>query len=315
MKNGIINPDECFFVLITTAELSVSSILNDFSKEERNFNVDKKLKYIIDIANEVLNRNGKKRGEDFLLLSKAEQLSIIKNLYIYGSSDNIEVVSRRIKNKLKHTVDDKYIDDVYHQLYGWWEERVEKHLLDKTKKNVITTKEVRVKKLEISEGYWRNNLSICLNELNPTQIEDTVNSKSTLKFIEQLKLIGFVEDSEDTLQAKKDYCRVFLQITKWIKNQEIFDDELSKYNRRLIEEWNENFRHMCSDLDSSCDIEYIKKKGRDLYWDTRKIRPHLKIRERCDEPFIQRGGYEILSDKLDVGWHKNYGMILGRCSK
>ena len=137
VKNRIIDPNECFFVLITTAELAVSSILKDFSKQERNFDVCQKLKCITTIANEIPGRTGKKRCEDFLLLNEAEQISIIKNLHIYCNSDDIVIVSNRIKNKLKHSVDDKYIDNVYHRLYGWWEERIEKHLLDDTKQDVV----------------------------------------------------------------------------------------------------------------------------------------------------------------------------------
>ena len=177
----------------------------------------------------------------------------------------------------------------------------------------ITTREVRIKKQEISEEYQCNNLSIYLKELHPKQIEDTVNSESKLRFIKQLELVSFNEDV--ILQAKKDYCKAFLQRRHWIMNQEIFDDELSDYNIRLKEEWNENFIFMCNELESSCNSEDIKRMGRALYKETKKILPHLNIRERCNEPFIQRGSYEILSEKLEVGWHKDYEPILRGLSR
>ncbi len=308
VKNGVIKSDECFFVLITTADLGLGSPLCDFCKENRNFDLNEKLDYIKKLANETPGKSKEKRCEDFLTLSEIDQYSIIKNLYIFWSSDDIETVSQKIKSKLKHSVDDQYVENVYHQLCGWWKERTEVHLLDETKKDIITTREVRTKKREISEEYWCDNLPIDYSNLTEEQIENTLELESEMVFIKQLELVGFKEAVKS--RAKRDYCRAHLQRRKWLIDQEIFDDELNRYDEKLKDAWEENFTFMCDKLDSSCNIVDISNEGQELYQMTRQFRPELKIRERCNESYIQRGSYEKLSDLLKVGWHKDYDKIL-----
>jgi len=54
----------------------------------------------------------------------------------------------------------------------------------------------------------------------------------------------------------------------------------------------------------SIDESLKQRHGRALY---NKIQDKdIRIRERCSEPFVMRGSYHSLANKLLVGWHIDF---------
>ena len=89
--------------------------------------------------------------------------------------------------------------------------------------------------------------------------------------------------------------------------QEKEKNELEKYEKRLIDEWEHCFANMEDDLESYGDLADDKlkiEKGKLLY--TEIGRKDIRIRPRCQEPFVMRGSYHILANKLKVGWHVDF---------
>lgn len=123
-------------------------------------------------------------------------------------------------------------------------------------------------------------------------------------FYAQLKLICLGDRSMKL--ALRDYYYAFKQRASWVRNDLLYVNELEKYEECLIDEWEHSFAEMEDNLN---DIKLITEKdkikaGRNLLSNIR--RKDIRIRPKCQDPFIMRGSYHLLSNKLKVGWHINF---------
>nr|WP_270780800.1 ABC-three component system protein [Holdemanella biformis] len=110
--------------------------------------------------------------------------------------------------------------------------------------------------------------------------------------------------------ASNDYYRACKQRTRWVRDELIYLDELAKYDIKLISEWEIAFAWMEDFLGNEVNIndEEKIKAGKKLYKEM--MDKNIYIREHCQKPFIMRGSYHILANKLKVGWHIDYKEIL-----
>ena len=123
-------------------------------------------------------------------------------------------------------------------------------------------------------------------------------------FYEQLKLICL--GNHRMQLALRDYYRAFRQRASWIRNDLLYVNELGQYEQRLIDEWEHAFAAMeetLSGIGSNTEDEKAKE-GRQLFSDMEKR--DIRIRPKCQEAFIMRGSYHILSNQLKVGWHIDF---------
>lgn len=87
---------------------------------------------------------------------------------------------------------------------------------------------------------------------------------------------------------------------------------MSRYDRRLFEEWEEHQ----SFLELSYDIECAQNKLRysaELYKNCLQSGA-IPIRVNFLETYVTKGSYHILSDQLKIGWHPDYIEMLSDSS-
>ncbi len=74
--------------------------------------------------------------------------------------------------------------------------------------------------------------------------------------------------------ALRDYYRAFKQRAAWVRNDLLYVNELEKYEKRLIDEWDHAFGEMQDDLAEikSLTEEEKAKAGRKLLSDIEKKR-------------------------------------------
>ena len=124
-------------------------------------------------------------------------------------------------------------------------------------------------------------------------------------FIEQLKLISL---SSGRLQrCIRDYYNAFRQRSLWVREQLLLANELQDYEALLIDEWNRHFTIMKEDLiDYGEELSEPQKAkiGRELFNNIENL--NLPIRERVTKPFIMRGSYHDLANRMMVGWHIDF---------
>jgi hypothetical protein len=121
-------------------------------------------------------------------------------------------------------------------------------------------------------------------------------------FCEQLKLIAVKENRLRI--AIRNYYRAFSHRNKWIKDELLYIDELENYERKLAEEWEHLFARMQDEIDENADDVAKQKAGLALFGSIEE--KDIRIRPQCSEPFVMRGSYHMLANRLKVGWHIDF---------
>ena len=107
--------------------------------------------------------------------------------------------------------------------------------------------------------------------------------------------------------AIRDYYRAFQQRANWVREELLYTNELDKYEKRLIDEWEHSFYAMQDDLlDYGNQVtEDIKvSNAKKLYREIEE--KDIRVRDRCSDAFVMRGSYHILANQLRVGWHIDF---------
>ena len=109
------------------------------------------------------------------------------------------------------------------------------------------------------------------------------------------------------LAAVRDYYRAFAQRSRWIREDLVLVGEFSKFEQKLVEEWELAFAAMEDKCGKDAAEETKERLARDLLeWAEQTAPVKLPIRPRVTEPFVTRGSLHMLADKLRVGWHPDF---------
>ena len=113
-------------------------------------------------------------------------------------------------------------------------------------------------------------------------------------------------------QAIMNYFRAFEQRNKWAIDGLLEPGELSRYDRRLQEQWVENKSFI--ELDSEMKSEQDKRRYSAVLYQNCLQKGVLPIRKDFLEYYVAKGSYHILAEQLKIGWHPEYLRMLGDCS-
>lgn len=86
---------------------------------------------------------------------------------------------------------------------------------------------------DIRDSLKRDALPFDMEHVDPPQEElDTLDE---MRFVRQLRVIGI---GANRLQyAKRDFYRASAQPSQWARQNLLFDGEVSRFEKRLVEEW------------------------------------------------------------------------------
>ena len=190
------------------------------------------------------------------------------------------------------------------QLEGWWWPRICATLQAKTP-DTISVIEVEQKLDDIRDSLKRDALPFDMADVDPPQEE--LDSLDEMRFVRQLRSIGI---GANRLQfAKRDFYRASTQRSRWARQNLLFDDEVGRFDRTLIEEWQPRFAQMCDDLPEVSNDTTLREAGHKLYgWVETDARFPLRT---TTSRFLNVGSYHILADDLRVGWHRDYETLCG----
>ncbi len=123
-----------------------------------------------------------------------------------------------------------------------------------------------------------------------------------MRFVRQLQTVGV--GSLRLQFAKRDFYRASAQRSRWVRQSLLFDGEVGRFERRLIEEWQPRFAQMCDGLTADCKEAALRAAGQQLYgWVENDAR--FPIRTQTVR-FLTVGSYHILAEDLRVGWHRDF---------
>ena len=299
IAKGTIDPTQTLFTLVTTAvagEGSAASKLRPANRDEISA-----LEALLDAVRSSSNKSSKNAHEAFLSLDELKRRQLIENLQVLDNSGTIRDVKDLIERELWLVTNPDHIDYFRESLEGWWNERVIKHLFHDVHGS-ISVAELRGKIDDLRQQFdLEHNLPN--NFPDPLNIDESELSQDLQVFVEQLRLL-FDRDVR-IRKAISDYFRAFQQRTLWVSKGVLFHDDLDLYERRLKDEWEREFEHMHENLEDAEGEEEKRRAGRELYyWMDGKA--DIRIKPKFDDPFLMRGSYHMLANRLEVGWHTEF---------
>ena len=122
-------------------------------------------------------------------------------------------------------------------------------------------------------------------------------------FVHQLKLIATTD--EQLALAIRDCYRAFTQRSRWLRRELIGVNEIDRFEKRLVEDWEFVFTNLTAELDGGAEEGGRQKCGREILAKAAET-AKARIRDRYEESFLTRGSLHLLADHRRVGWHPDF---------
>lgn len=299
--------DNVKFIIITTASAPENSAASLLRSENRD--TARAFELLKQACEHSDNKSNASFYNAFNELSSETMLKILDDAIIVDNSANIIDVVEKIKHCIRYSTRPEFNDKVFERIEGWWFGKVIEALSSVTP-IFVSQGEVRSKICDIAAEYLPDNLPIDAYFSESVDIGSFPRNERV--FCEQLRLIA-VKEKRITM-AIRDYYRAFTQRSKWIQDDLLYIDELDKYERRLIDEWEHLFAQMDDELDTYSDEIKKQEAGRNLYNQIEQ-NTDIRIRRLCSDSFVMRGSYHILANLFRVGWHMEFEQKLLEMSK
>lgn len=298
-------PGRTRFALITTAQapaISAASYLRPADTGERD--PTKAEAMLMEAAGASKNASLTKAFAAFTALTPEMRKALVTAIEIVDGAPLIADIEALIEERLRMIAPRGKAALAREQLEGWWWPRICAALQAETP-DTIPVLEVEQKLDDIRDTLKRDALPFDMEHVDPPQEElDTLDE---MRFVRQLQSIGI---GATRLQyAKRDFYRASVQRSQWARQNLLFDGEVGRFEKTLIEEWQPRFAQMCDGLTTGCQDAALRDAGQKLYgWVETEAR--FPIRTAVSR-FLNVGSYHILADDLRVGWHRDYLNLCG----
>jgi hypothetical protein len=237
--------------------------------------------------------------EQFLHLTTAERAAFVGRIYIADQSADIDGVNQEVAERLRPGAPTEQFDTYLDQVWAWWG-RTSIALL-KGERVPVPVDEMLTALERIRDQFTLDNLPL-LVDIDEVDVNTVLLQHEGRPYVHQLKVLGVLP--RQLQKAILDYQRAYLQDTRWLDVHLVDYDELEDFSKRLVDEWERAFDHMCSELPDSASEDDKRKAGRSLLHTLGDST--LSIRARFQDPFHARGKRHELADLQRIGWHPDF---------
>lgn len=298
IQTGITKLGDTCFTLVTTEIANSNSIalsLSGIHKERKpNFALEK----LREIAAAKGSQTNQKGYEAFESLLPWQQEQLVDSIYVVAKSEDLLKIRNMIELQLRTAVERVHIDAFVTRLEGIWFKRIIEVLSDNSNCSICLG-ELQAIIDDLRPQFLSTNLPVDFSGVDPDSIDVLGDQRN---FVNQLRLIDAPSDAIKL--AIINYYRSYQQRVKWSSDCLLKPGELKKYDKKLMEEWLHHKSLLEFDFDLSESDEKIKY-ARKLY---KKCQNEgvIPIRPDFKEPYVARGAYHELADKLVIGWHPEF---------
>ncbi|GAA3904760.1 hypothetical protein GCM10022244_13660 [Streptomyces gulbargensis] len=304
IANHQLDLDETDLVLMTTAELprgSAASMLQPAVVSRRD--ESGALKALTAARESSTNKDLKKAFEAFDALTEEQRQVMTSRIQVLGRAPDVEAVGGLLLERAVTAVGHTYARPFLSRLEGWFFQR--------------TIRQLRARDVDaISGNEFDQVFTDYRNQFRPENLpidEDIASLEPNLAmygdhvFVRQLHLINL--GAPRVGRAVRDYMRAFAQRSRWSDENLLLPGDISRFERRLVEEWGELFEDMRDELGDEVAETAKVAAARDIYrWAMSQASG--RIRPDCDEPFVVKGSFHMLADDQRIGWHTDFGARL-----
>ena len=240
----------------------------------------------------------------FMSLTSEMRKALISAIEVIDGAPLIADIGALIEERLRMIAPRGKAALAREQIEGWWWPRI-CAALQADVPRTIPILELEQRLDDIREGLKRDALPFSMEHADLPQEElDTLDE---MLFVLQLRSIG--TGAVRLGYAKRDFYLASAQRSQWVRQNLVFDGEVSRFERLLIEEWQPRFAQMCDTLAEVCDEATLREAGLKIYgWVETEARFPMRA---SVSRFLNVGSFHMLADDLRVGWHRDYLKICG----
>ena len=295
--NNTVKLEKSKFIIITMNKAQENSIPYFLKPEIGSYY--KAWKRIHEIGATTGNKNTKEKYyPEFAKIGDIDQLKLIRKISILDNAPTLQEIKNKIKNIIRNDTDEKFVDDYYRDLYGWWRDKLDT-ILESNEPTPISWSELRKIRKNLRDGYRKQ---ILLSTITRDDIKKNVSSSNNKTYVKQMMAIK--KNNEAILDAKFDYEITKHQKIVWISENPSNDSRIKKFEDRVETNYSTKYNSGKDTIASnSKDMELVNW-GRKMY-DWAMFETNWKIIEDADEA-TKRGTLHFLADEPRIGWHPNY---------
>ena len=302
---------------MTTEESAENSAARHLRIEGRNISEAETL--LLQTSQTSSNESNKEGYQKFNSLTPEQRGALLERVYILDNCPLSKDLQTHLSEELWGHCERQYADQFLKYLEGWWLQRVVagidgSELTDIADKEIdseslkhkkhkilkITGREIDGQLDSLREQFKSDSLPI---HPEIQSADPDVTPFVNLVFAKQLRLIALPENRIQ--RAAKNFYKAAEQRSRWVRESLLIDNDLEQYDDILIEEWAIRFDQAKDSLpvDPSSDDQIASGK-KVFQWV--EAEAHIPIRPSCQESFITRGTYQMLANRLRVGWHPEF---------
>jgi hypothetical protein len=242
--------------------------------------------------------------QSFNAVSRTARRAILDNVVVLDRAPGVLTIDHDLKTEVHWSAETNHLDAFLQRLEGWWLRRVIKQLTVAPQPVGILSGEIEAEMTELREQFKRVNLPID-NDLLDFKLDDATHAaREGYRFVHQLKL---AEAGKGRVAAAiRDFYRAAEQRSRWLREDLLLVGDLSRYEGKLVEEWELVFEAAKDEIDeTAAEAGKLKAAKSILAWAERATIP---IRPGVTEPFVVRGSFHMLADEKPprIGWHPDF---------
>lgn len=297
-SEGLVEEDSVFY-LMTTEKSAEKSAARCLSIECRN--IEEAEKILLQTCQISTNQSNKEGYQKYISLNSNQRRELLSKVYVLDSIPLSNELDTILNKELWGHCDRQYAVQFLQYLEGWWFQKIVSGLDGSKAVEVnITGVEVDAQLASLREQFKFDSLPVHQDIISANP--DVELFKEWL-FAKQLRLINISESRVH--RAVKNYYKASEQRSRWVRESLLVDNDLELYDDKLIEEWEIRFDQAKDSLPKNPEESAHITSGKGVFgWAEAEVQ--IPIRSSCQELFITRGTYQILSNDLRVGWHPEY---------
>lgn len=252
-------------------------------------------------ASSSTNKTNAAAYQAYFAASASERTAILDKVVVLDAAPSVTDLDGELRQEVYWAVGREHHSAFLERLEGWWLRRVLRQLTDATGERIGSV-ELELQMSDLREQFKQESLPIDDDLLEFTLDDATMVAHENSIFVSQLELIK--AGKRRIAAAIRDYYRAFEQRSRWLRDDLVVGMDLTKYDKRLTDEWELVFEAMRDELGDVAADEAKETAARSvLAWAERTTIP---IRPKVTEPFVSRGSFHMLSDEVRLGWHPEF---------
>jgi len=238
-------------------------------------------------------------------LNAQQRLALLERVIVIDSAPTITDLDEDLRTVIFWAVDRGHQNSFLDRLEGWWLRRVIAQLTS-THGARIASVEIESEMSDLRDQFRQDSLPIDGDLLDFVLDDTTTAAHQHYQFVKQLEIID--AGRRRVASAIRDFYRAYEQRSRWVREDLVVALDISRYEKRLSEEWENVFDAMCDEVgEAATDVEKKAAARSVLQW---AERASISIRPGVTEPFLCRGSLHMIADERRIGWHPDFRTLL-----